>query len=184
MEFPINNTHHDHNTYGITVPYSFAKSYMPIYPVDIKFAIHQGIFCNEAVGDYALDMLEQDSENSDTLIDLVLNYRNMVTEELDSVLDTLQRSRCTEPDLLKFCDLLLTWVYENQNLYPDPLLVAEFIYEDFDAPTEVSEFIRYMPMQGCNLGSKELNEGRMMERWGAYVRLRTAYWRRQMENEE
>ena len=85
---------------------------------------------------------------------------------------------------MKFCDLLLTWVYENQNLYPDPLLVAEFIYEDFDAPTEVSEFIRYMPMQGCNLGSKELNEGRMMERWGAYVRLRTANWRRQMENEE
>ena len=35
---------------------------------------------------------------------------------------------------MKFCDLLLTWVYENQNLYPDPLLVAEFIYEDFDAP--------------------------------------------------
>ena len=34
-------------------------------------------------------------------------------------------------------------------------------------PTEVSEFIRYMPMQGCNLGSKELNEGRMMERWGS-----------------
>lgn len=177
MESPIHDGRHVYNTYGIVVPYSFAKDYMRIGPSDIKFAIHQGIFCNEAIADYALDMLEQNAGNSDILVDLILNYRDMEMEELDSALDALQGVPYNEPVPRKYCDLLLTWVYKNQSLYADPLLVAVFIYEDFDTPKEVSRFIRYMPMQEEMLGSKQLCERRMMAHWGEYVESRMTYWK-------
>lgn len=181
MELQTNCAHHAYNTYGITVPYSFANNYMPICPADIKFAIHQGIFCKEAIEDYAVDMLEQNIGDSDALVDLILNYRDMSPEELDSALDALQEVQCDETPPMKFCDLLLTWVYENQSQYSNPLLVAEIIYEDYDTPKEVSKFIRYMPMQEEMLDSKELCEQRLMRHWGEYVKLRTAYWEEQMK---
>lgn len=51
----------------------------------------------------------------------------------------------------------------------DPLQVIEEIYADFNYPEELVGFIRYMPMQGPNLGSREANENRMFERWRSWV---------------
>lgn len=39
-------------------------------------------------------------------------------------------------------------MYENQRHVVDPLGSVELVYEDFDFPTEIENFVRYMPAQG------------------------------------
>jgi hypothetical protein len=50
------------------------------------------------------------------------------------------------------------------------------VYADFDYPEEIAGFIRYMPMRGPDLGSKQLNEKRMLETWGRYIEEGTRRW--------
>ena len=51
----------------------------------------------------------------------------------------------------------------------DPLQTVEEVYADFDYPEQIASFVRYMPMQGPDLGSRLANERRLFERWKAFV---------------
>jgi len=77
---------------------------------------------------------------------------------------------CTDQDIRqKWIYLILAWLFENRIQFVDPLTMVEEIYALFDYPREMEPFIRYMPMQGTNLGNKEQNEARMFEHWGNYL---------------
>lgn len=65
--------------------------------------------------------------------------------------------------------LVLAWIYENREGVADPLGIVEEIYADFDYPGEVAPFVRYMPMSGPDLCSREKNEERMYGNWKAYL---------------
>lgn len=65
--------------------------------------------------------------------------------------------------------LALAWIYENRGHILDSLSLVEEVYEDFDHPEEIDCLIRYKPMAGADLGSREKNEARMYEHWKAYL---------------
>ncbi|XMB51350.1 DUF2247 family protein [Pseudomonas fluorescens] len=48
----------------------------------------------------------------------------------------------------KWLSVALKWLYENQCHVVGPLGLVELINEDFDFPTEIGRFVRYMPAQG------------------------------------
>ncbi|MNR35836.1 hypothetical protein D3C85_1537050 [compost metagenome] len=47
----------------------------------------------------------------------------------------------------KWLFIALKWLFENKDDISDPLGVVELIYEDFDFPLEMENFVRYMPPQ-------------------------------------
>jgi hypothetical protein len=64
---------------------------------------------------------------------------------------------------------VLAWFYEHRGEVPDPLLRVEEVYADFGYPEQIAKFVRYMPMEGPDLGSREANEHRLFERWKRYI---------------
>ena len=69
----------------------------------------------------------------------------------------------------KWLYLVLAWLFENRRSVNDPLGRVEEIYSDFDYPREIAPFVRYMPMVGPDLGSREKNEARMYDDWKSYL---------------
>lgn len=51
----------------------------------------------------------------------------------------------------------------------DPLDDVETVYAEFDYPPEVGRFVRYMPSDEPDLGSRERNEARLVEKWERYL---------------
>jgi hypothetical protein len=80
--------------------------------------------------------------------------------------DSSEVRRLARDDCLK---RVLVWLYSNRANFLDPLLVVEDVYAELDYPPQIAHFVRYMPMKGPDLGSRELNEARMMEYWHGFV---------------
>ncbi|MQS16761.1 DUF2247 family protein [Streptomyces kaniharaensis] len=69
--------------------------------------------------------------------------------------------------------LALAWAYENREGLGDALGVVEMLYADFDYPSEMDGFVRYMPAQpGQKTGIDAL-----MSRWEEFVRSEGEFYR-------
>ena len=67
-----------------------------------------------------------------------------------------------ETDIAKpWIFLLLSFLFEHQENYEDPLEIVEELYADFDYPEEISPLVRYMPPPEGVEGS----EDRLFENW-------------------
>ena len=96
--------------------------------------------------------------------------------EFDAYTDRLiEQLATTEPDQdadkirSKWLYLVLIWIFEHRESYPDPLQTVEEVYADFGYPERIADFVRYMPMNEPDLVSRELNEQRLYEKWKRYV---------------
>ncbi|ABF86998.1 conserved hypothetical protein [Myxococcus xanthus DK 1622] len=69
----------------------------------------------------------------------------------------------------KWLYLVLAWVFINREHFSDPLEMGEKIYADFGYPERVARFIRYMPSDEPDLGSREMNERRLYSQWKSYL---------------
>lgn len=66
--------------------------------------------------------------------------------------------------------LVLAWLFENRGDLPDPLQTVETVYAEFDYPEEMAGFVRYMPSDDPDLGSPKLNQDRLVDKWGRFLR--------------
>ena len=64
---------------------------------------------------------------------------------------------------------MLAWFCEHRGEVPDPLQRVEEVYADFGYPEQIAKFVRYVPMEGPDLGRREANERRLFERWKQYI---------------
>lgn len=72
----------------------------------------------------------------------------------------------------KWLFLMLAWIFDNRTRTDDPLGEVENIYADFDYPSEVENFVRYMPVidgYDPSQHSSEENENRLFENWKKYL---------------
>lgn len=93
-------------------------------------------------------------------------------DPLQGLVDQLADSEPESPEdkvREKWLYFVLAWVYEHRASYPDPLQVVEEIYADFGYPQRIAGFVRYMPLDEPDLGSREANERRLLERWKRYI---------------
>jgi len=72
----------------------------------------------------------------------------------------------------KWLYLLLAWIYEQRAATDDPLGEVERIYADFDYPSELESFVRYMPVTdkyNPKAHSATENHARLMSKWKAFL---------------
>lgn len=72
----------------------------------------------------------------------------------------------------KWLFLVLAWTFENKDRIDDPLGKVEEIYADFDYPSGLDDFVRYLPiMNGYDSSrySREENESRLYKNWEKYL---------------
>jgi hypothetical protein len=66
----------------------------------------------------------------------------------------------------KWLYLELKAAYERRSDFVDPLGVVEEIYGDFEYPSAIQGFVRYMPLRPGD----EHGEAALVERWAAFLR--------------
>lgn len=156
----------------IQVPYSFIRKRTRLTWNEVKYGIMQGLFHPRDATEVALDAVERGAD-SELILELAASNPH------ESVLSLVERlAACETPQEVravqrKWTFLVLAWVFEHRNEYEDPLDIIEKIYADLDYPEQVAPFVRYMPEEGPDLGSKERNEQRLFQRWAAYLNAET-----------
>jgi hypothetical protein len=148
------------------IPYSFIKKRTSLSWADVAAGMDRGIFDSTVPVQVASELLESGEQDSPEVARLAGMRADEPMRELIERLMQLEKS---EAAMDKLVFLALAWAFERRGHLDDPLRTVEEIYADFDYPKEVAAFVRYMPMQGPDLGSREANERRLMHRWYQYV---------------
>lgn len=72
----------------------------------------------------------------------------------------------------KWLYLILAWLFKNKEIIHDALGDVETIYAEFDYPSEIESFVRYMPVTDGydpSIHSKNENEKRLFDNWRKYL---------------
>lgn len=160
---------------AVLVPYSFIRQRTRLSWRDVKFGIEEGILQPKDAIDVAMDVMEHGAETEQ-----VLALASSSPE--DSLLGLVSQIAEQEkpPDLSimrrKWAFLLLAWLYEHRARFSDPLDMVGKLYADLDYPEQVAPFVRYMPTDEPDLGSKDLNEQRLFQKWADYLQKEARYF--------
>lgn len=153
----------------ISTPYSFIRQRTQLTWSDVRFGIEQGLLrCHDVAG-VAADQMERGAQD-----DLVVELAGAAPDE--PVLERVQRLASAEriEDPLdarrKWAYLALAWIFEHRAHYLDALDLVEKVYADLDYPEQVAPFVRYMSSDEPDLGSRERNEQRLINKWADYLR--------------
>lgn len=83
-----------------------------------------------------------------------------------------QGGNSEEASKQKWLFLCLAWAYENRESIPDPLGAVEAIYADFDYPSVIEPFVRFLPPSDGYVPaqfSQEQNHQRLMAKWSEFL---------------
>ena len=151
------------------IPFSFVSRRVALSWQDVRFGLQEQLLDPGAAIELAVDQLA----NLDTAPVSLTKLAGMARSDgLAEVVGELAAKEPVVPDNViqeKWLYILLSWVYEHKNDVEDPLHLVEQIYADFGYPPQVAAFVRYMPMEGPDLGSREGNERRLIDRWKEYL---------------
>jgi hypothetical protein len=158
----------------IYLPTEFLLNKIPLSWDEILYGIENSFIGAKTAVDFAIDRIsKKDSTNQKEL-----ELAGLLKDEFYKISDLVtglaeNEERRNENEIkMKWLFLILSWVYVNREQYEDPLGIVEKLYADFDYPEEISEFVRYMPVQGdYNPGdhSQEENENRIYNLWHDYL---------------
>ncbi len=154
--------------FSLEIPLSFIEERVPILWSDVEFGIKNELIEPSEVVYLAAVRLAEHLEDVQ-LLDLASVDPGDPILELVEALSRKEAAIDEEKTRSKWTYLVLAWLYENREQEPDPLGLVEKVYADFDYPGEVAPFVRYMPADGPDLGSRELNEAKLVERWRDYL---------------
>ena len=153
----------------LRIPYPFLRRRIRLSWRDVRFGVVHELVDPTVPVALAVDRVVQSEAPSAELLELA----GMGGKE--SAMDLVERLSGMEPP----CDeeevrhrwlyLVLAWIYDHRSEISDPLQRVEEVYADFGYPEEIAGFVRYMPMGGPDLGSREANERRLFERWKRYL---------------
>lgn len=136
---------------------------------ELQFGLINELIDAQAVIDFAVDAVACSKQPSELVVELAGSSR---TDPVDDLLERLASGEPERPEGEshdKWLYLTLAWLYECRGASQDPLQTVEEVYADFGYPEEIVGFVRYMPMDAPDLGSREANEQRLMERWKQYL---------------
>lgn len=146
-EFPMNSL-------SIQISFSYASKLININWNDILFAINNGYFNNASAIEYAVILLGKDEENEKILDLACINSQEITKEELlqeyvIELADTVSEKE-KEETKDKIMYVLLNLLFDNKNTFEDPLSAIEVIYDDFNFPKSIENFVRYMQIEEEN----------------------------------
>lgn len=137
------------NSICIEIPLSYALELVNINWNDILFGISNGYFSNAAAIEYAIILLGEHN-NEVKVLDLACLNLSEITKEalLLEYINELANGvseKEKEETKDKIMYVLLRKIFDNKEIFENPLYVVELVYSDFDYPKLISNFVRYMP---------------------------------------
>jgi hypothetical protein len=157
------------NTLGILFQYSYIANLVTLNWHDVSFAIEQGFLSRKTASEHAAVELSENENPTQSVIDLAFLEKNESIHPYIGELSSNVPEHKRRETHNKFLYILLNWVYEHRYDYPDPLEIVEIIYADFNYPTEISDFVRYMPISQPVLGTLEENKDRLYANWKKFL---------------
>jgi hypothetical protein len=166
------------NTSNILLPYEYAAGLLDLNWQDVLFGIENRFFSDDAAIEHARAELSREEPPLQGIIDLAwLEKGESIHPHLEETAKA-QSNRNVDRSKEKFLYLVLEWVYGQKGSCEDPLEIVECIYADFDYPSEIAKFVRYMPSEELLLGSVELNVQRLYRNWETYLEKQRQFWRK------
>lgn len=96
-------------------------------------------------------------------------------KQIESFLNKL----CSGPEKIddskiknKWLFIVLSWLWDNRNNFEDPLAEVEVIYSDFDYPSEIEGFVKYMPTTDGydpSVFSQDENVSNLLRKWKDFL---------------
>ncbi|HEX3624565.1 MAG TPA: DUF2247 family protein [Verrucomicrobiae bacterium] len=151
------------------IPYEFISQRVPMTWADIQFGLDNQLLRPKAAIDKATEQLCDTDAAPRGVVELAIRVESESVIDLVSDLAKAEARSSDDVVKAKWLYIVLAWLFENRKSLVNPLEIVEEVYSDFDYPAQIASFIRYMPIQGPNLGSREKNEARMFDRWKAYL---------------
>lgn len=166
------------NSLGIQIPYSYSSEIVKLNWNDILFATENAFLPLKSAIDHAIKEIQENPDYQDTVLDLASISPNDVSsnEEISKYIVRLaelvlddDKNKSNE----KMLFVLLKWIFENQKYFVDPLRVVEIIYDDFNFPEIIKDFVRYEPSPYTIKGSMDENLNRLYNNWQDYLKAQT-----------
>ncbi len=153
----------------LRIPYQFIRDRTRMSWRETRFGLANDLLDPQAPVELAVDQLDELAEPSAAVLELAGAGKDEPTSGLVEQLANDDHPRSDDEIRDKWLYIVLAWIHEHRDAFPDPLQTVEEVYADFGYPEQMAKFVRYMPMEGPDLGSREANECRLFERWKRYL---------------
>jgi hypothetical protein len=153
----------------LRIPYRFVRDRVRMSWREVCFGLVNELLDPAVPVELAIEQVAEIAEPSAALLELAGAGKNEPTLEVVEQLAGGEPQRPENEIRDKWLYLVLAWIHEHRDEVPDPLQRVEEVYADFGYPEQIAKFVRYMPMDGPDLGSREANEQRLFERWKRYL---------------
>ncbi|QLH62810.1 DUF2247 family protein [Serratia symbiotica] len=80
----------------------------------------------------------------------------------------------------KWLFIVLSWLWNNRDHFEDPLNEVEIIYSDFNYPSEIEGFVKYMPPSDeydSSVHTQMENINHLMDNWKEYLEKESAIFK-------
>jgi hypothetical protein len=155
------------------IPYLFVCEHTKLSWRDALWGYEHQLIGWSTIVDLAMEKLY--SGSNDPLEIELASLTKMETYQVGDLLRKIANATPEESSILvqrKWLYLLLAWLFENKASVSDPLEEVETIYANFDYPSEIESFIRYMPVTDDydpSAHTKDENEARLFDKWREYL---------------
>lgn len=132
------------NYYKIVFNYEYASTLISLTWSDILFGINNGFFTDEIAVKKAISEITENDNSSELVMEIASIFKG---ESIHPYIYELVKDEKEEGNVIrdKFLYLLLNWLFENKDEYPDVSDMIEQIFADFDYPMEISNLVGYLP---------------------------------------
>ena len=166
------------NSLGIQIPYSYFSESVNLNWYDISIAIENAYLPIKSGIEHAIKEIEGNLDYNDGVLNLAMISPNDTSSheeisknivQLAELVSDEDKSKAKE----KILFVLLKWLFENQKNYDDPLRVVEIVYDDFDFPEIIKDFVRYEPSPHTIKGAMDENIKRLYNNWQFFLKARS-----------
>lgn len=144
---------------------------------ELLYGFEHDFIDEKGVSEYAYEALTDKSPQEAIELASLLPQEDYLTSNLlQSLAD---KDLSPETDTAKpWIFLLLSFLFEHQENYEDPLEIVEELYADFDYPEEIAPLVRYMPPPEGVEGSEE----RLFENWKIALSAYKAFFEQEIDS--
>lgn len=154
------------------IPLQFVQSKSSLNWGDCLWAYKRELLTWKDLIQVALERVENGSSN-----ELEIELANVSKDSVWKVSELAQAlvglgGNSEETSKQKWLFLCLAWAYENRESIPDPLGAVETIYADFDYPSAIESFVRFLPPSDGYVPAQfslEQNHQRLMTKWSEFL---------------